>query len=589
MESLRDWLRPGEARAKFPGMGNSERAAKGYGSERSISSRESIGISRKRSRPWKTAIAVALLSAAMVVPSQQASAVSLPTMTKHWDVVKSLEMSHQANRELLETLRSEVKSFRQGVESLKQLAQAPSFVDLPPSSFSYPPTPANEAADTAAQSTEDNFGGPSESWMHVYDMPSEHGDSNGPRQRTEYHYNDDKHKQDDSDLSTVTPAGEEAYDPFERPFTHMSAISRNDGPLELTGITRHGSMEDIVMMDQNVKPVDELVCFLDLDKCSIYGQDGNDLAIACQWMQRPEQSLVELYRRLLNPCVKQLYAQLQMSVEKMPVVLYTMRPQLLRYRSACRASHLALRWKTEWHHSMDQVMIPPHVTRPEEILDEYSGSAALMDQEKTDLYMSWQRLLAIRQVIKEELNLDEVPSMVVTSTLKDVQATAKKLGLRPEVSYLWDDNEVMKGQPHVLTVAPYTEMEPEVKEELLSFLERELPAEGLSEDVSDFMLGAKEDGRSLNEDGGRFSYHIRETERVQRFPIPELPVRYSTPAFTAMQPELADVVPCLRKDVKKSDHYCGSVVEYYTAAWRRPDLDQLQAKQQWAERAQMVW
>eukprot|EP00961_Rhodomonas_salina_P282289 3814261-Rhodomonas_salina.1 len=282
MESLRDWLRPGEARAKFPGMGNSERAAKGYGSERSISSRESIGISRKRSRPWKTAIAVALLSAAMVVPSQQASAVSLPTMTKHWDVVKSLEMSHQANRELLETLRSEVKSFRQGVESLKQLAQAPSFVDLPPSSFSYPPTPANEAADTAAQSTEDNFGGPSESWMHVYDMPSEHGDSNGPRQRTEYHYNDDKHKQDDSDLSTVTPAGEEAYDPFERPFTHMSAISRNDGPLELTGITRHGSMEDIVMMDQNVKPVDELVCFLDLDKCSIYGAPPPASDVACR-------------------------------------------------------------------------------------------------------------------------------------------------------------------------------------------------------------------------------------------------------------------------------------------------------------------
>jgi hypothetical protein len=31
--------------------------------------------------------------------------------------------------------------------------------------------------------------------------------------------------------------------------------------------------------------VDELVVFLDLDKCSIYGQDGNDMTIACQWMQ----------------------------------------------------------------------------------------------------------------------------------------------------------------------------------------------------------------------------------------------------------------------------------------------------------------
>jgi len=425
--------------------------------------------------------------------------------------------------------------------------------------------------------------------MQVYDVPPE-TDEKGSKNAD--WGKDDKLKQsDDLDLSAVTPGqhDSEGCDAMELPYTHISSISRQDAPVQLTGITRHGSMEDIVMMEQNVKPVEELVCFLDLDKCSIYGQDGNDLAIACQWMQRPEQSLVELYRRLLNPQVKLLYEQLQMSVEKLPVVIYTMRPQLLRYRSACRTSHLALRWKTEWHHSMDQVVIPPDVTRPEQILSEYSGSTSLMDQEKTDLYMSWQRLLAIRQVVQEELGLEAPPSIVVTSTLKDVQATATKLGLRPEVSYLWDDNEVMKGQPHVLTVAPYTEMEAGSRAELLSFLGKELPAEELSEDVSDFMLGAKPEGRSLSEDGGRLSYRIRETAAVERFPIPELPVRYTTPSFTALEPDLLSERALLRKGEPRSGHYCGSIVEYYNAAWRRPDVDQLQAKQLWAERAQMIW
>ena len=55
---------------------------------------------------------------------------------------------------------------------------------------------------------------------------------------------------------------------------------------------------------------------------------------------------------------------------------------------------------------------------------------------------------AIRTVIRDELGLKENPPIVVSAVMKDVQGTATKLGLPAEKSYLWDDNEVLKGQPH---------------------------------------------------------------------------------------------------------------------------------------------
>ena len=61
-------------------------------------------------------------------------------------------------------------------------------------------------------------------------------------------------------------------------------------------------------------------------------------------------------------------------------------------------------------------------------------------------------MAAIRKVIRDELDLKENPPIVVSAVMKDVQGTATKLGLPAEKSYLWDDNEVLKGQPHGMYV-----------------------------------------------------------------------------------------------------------------------------------------
>lgn len=50
--------------------------------------------------------------------------------------------------------------------------------------------------------------------------------------------------------------------------------------------------------------VSSAVLLLDLDKTCIYGNDGNDLAISLQWMERPLSEIQDLYKLLVSPCVK---------------------------------------------------------------------------------------------------------------------------------------------------------------------------------------------------------------------------------------------------------------------------------------------
>jgi len=417
---------------------------------------------------------------------------------KPWQILQTLEARHKDNVQLLAILKDELSTFRQGISTLRNLAvgiqetpvqsddkglnvvkipgtdpvvsegaelkkQTPSLRGTPQKALSVEeiessvtPTPA----DTVLQQAE-----PEPNATECSPLPSLSTlASNGSVESL------DAESLSESSLPDHVPPHSQVTKMLRVEST-QSIIGEN-----LHSITRSMSMEDIVVPEtaEAEKPVDEIVCFLDLDKCSIFGQDGNDLPIAMQWMQKPERSIVELYRRLLNPQLKLLYQQLQMQVRKLPVVLYTMRPQLLRYRSACRNEQFLLQWKPEWHHSPDQVVIPSWVTVPEDVLAEYTGQTPLLPQEKTDLFMSFQRLLAIRTVVQEELELAETPTLVVAAAMKDVQGTAIKLGLPPENSYLWDDNEVLRGQPHVLTVEAYTAMDPPRKQEIMRFLNEEV-------------------------------------------------------------------------------------------------------------------
>jgi hypothetical protein len=48
----------------------------------------------------------------------------------------------------------------------------------------------------------------------------------------------------------------------------------------------------------------EMVFMLDLDKCTLYGNDGNDLGIALQWMDRSYDDVLALYRCAPSECAR---------------------------------------------------------------------------------------------------------------------------------------------------------------------------------------------------------------------------------------------------------------------------------------------
>ena len=80
-----------------------------------------------------------------------------------------------------------------------------------------------------------------------------------------------------------------------------------------------------------LRQVDSGLVLLDLDKCSIFGNDGNDLGIALQWMECPYQSVRELYSLLVSPQLKPAYRRLR-TLGNYRCVIYTMRATFLLYR-----------------------------------------------------------------------------------------------------------------------------------------------------------------------------------------------------------------------------------------------------------------
>ena len=235
--------------------------------------------------------------------------------------------------------------------------------------------------------------------------------------------------------------------------------------------------------------VEEAVLVLDLDKCSFWGSDGNDLGIALQWMERGSGLVRQLYRLLLNPQVKATYTRLQERAKNVRVVIYTMRATFLVYHSCFRDQTVPLRWHPDWHHRA-QMFIPPSVDDAETVMQTYSMSEPLLEEEYRDLKKSFERLLATRAVLADELGLERAPDLVVTASPKDVEGTMKQLGIAVENAYLWDDNVKLRDNPRVVQVPHFDALPPAQHAALIEFLNTHCPANLLEEDLVEFMMGA---------------------------------------------------------------------------------------------------
>jgi len=311
--------------------------------------------------------------------------------------------------------------------------------------------------------------------------------------------------------------------PPRPPMRHTRLTSSlSSGPLISENQIRDAIAKASLSSQPGGKCVDEVVMFLDLDKAAIFGNDGNDFGIALQWMDRPFADVVALYKLLVNPNVKDTFRALSKRADKVKVVLYTMRSTLLVYNSPFRHSEsiIPVRWHPSWHVD-GQLYLPPDLVTSDQVMSQTYWQHELMEPERLDIKKSLERLLAVREVIKSELGLDDLPHVVVTATGKSVAQTASVLNLDADKCYLWDDNTRIEENKHVVRVAPYVAMTPERRSALLKFLHRQLPVSMLDEDLQEFLLGAPVcDSALVCDNSGDVDYHVACATKLETWALP---------------------------------------------------------------------
>lgn len=211
--------------------------------------------------------------------------------------------------------------------------------------------------------------------------------------------------------------------------------------------------------------------------------------------------------------------------QEVEVVVYTRRPQMLRYYSSFRGMTFGLRYKEAWHKD-NHIYFPPEVETAEEIMQEYSGPE-LLEDERVDIVSSLERLLSARAALKDELGLDKVPSVVVTSEFKDISGTAKHLGLPIESTFLYDDNIELVGHPNVITVLPVQSLPEDRQRKVVEFLEERLPARLLDTELVEFLLESKPNERAVHLDPttGDVTWHVPVSRARMEWAVPTLTIK----------------------------------------------------------------
>jgi len=237
---------------------------------------------------------------------------------------------------------------------------------------------------------------------------------------------------------------------------------------------------------------------LDLDKTCLFGNDGNDLGLSLQWMDKSPQVVRELYRRIVSPSLREAYDSYA-AKGAVDVVIYTRRPQLLKYKSCMTGEVRGLRYDSHWHDSGGQVHIPPAIHDALDVLSTYCGPT-LDEDEEHDVLKGLERLLAARDAITLELGLASPPAVVVTATEKNLDLTSRHLGLKAQRAVLYDDNVALSKDKRVVTVDPLKSLPRAQRDELLSFMQQVLPVEEIDDDLLTYLEGAHPDEQSLRFD-----------------------------------------------------------------------------------------
>lgn len=276
------------------------------------------------------------------------------------------------------------------------------------------------------------------------------------------------------------------------------------------GFRGHHGDTDIVLETKDGNS-NRLTLMIDLDKTALYGNDGNDLGVALQWMDKCHSHVEELYRKLINPNLRSMYDHYVQQGKQLDVVVYTRRPQVVYYKSCVRHNTVPVRYADEWH-GQGQLYFPSSIKSSEDIFATYAGPE-LLEDEQNDVKKSLDRLLAARDAIMHELGLSTPPPVVVTAQAKDVHTTARYFGVPADQCLLFDDNVELRNDPRVVLVDPLESLPAKRRSDLISFMQQQLPAEELEEDLIEYLEEARADEMSIKRGAdGKLSWWVPETK-----------------------------------------------------------------------------
>ena len=263
-----------------------------------------------------------------------------------------------------------------------------------------------------------------------------------------------------------------------------------------------------------------MTLLLDLDKTCFYGNDGNDLALSLQYMGKSRETVLELFKRMINPNLRPTFERYKGSWQNVDVVVYTRRPNLLLYHSVLSGQIVEMRYSPHWHDAGRQLHIPPLIRNAGDAFARYSGEI-LTDEEVHDVQKSLERLLCARDAIASELGMVKPPRIVVTAYEKDIDVTAQHLRFSPKNAVLYDDNEHLGVDDRVVLVQPFVALPAAQRQEVARYMEEVLPVRNLDPDLVEYLESAEAHERCLkmNMSSGRLQWWVEPCSKMGKWDL----------------------------------------------------------------------
>jgi hypothetical protein len=244
--------------------------------------------------------------------------------------------------------------------------------------------------------------------------------------------------------------------------------------------------------------------FLDLDLCSLYGNDTFDLLYLAQTQEKSDTFKLCFTFKLLNPSMLRAMQKLVIKHPNARVCIYTRKGDIINYGGVPTSM---IRYC--------EAYVPSSMT-----LEKYLERG--VSQKMHDAVM---RLFLAREAIQGALGLPL--DMIISDCRKSVRRACINVlrpSTNPEIAFLWDDSQTIRGDFHVLTVPEYNAIPPVLADMVSYDLEFMFPQKKiLDTDFIRYLSSAPKNSSSYNPKTNTVFVRVAQ-EPLPEWPVPDIPL-----------------------------------------------------------------